>query len=77
MPVYKVKSPAGERLVKAGTKSTAINHVIREQITAEPLTADEVADAAAAGVKIEVAAAPEKADGEQVPQSNEGEKTNV
>lgn len=55
MPVYKVKSPNGERLVKAGTKSTAINHVIRDQVTAEPLTADEVADAAAAGVKIEVA----------------------
>lgn len=55
MPVYKVKSAAGERIVLAKNQATAINHVIRPGVTAESLTADDVAKIAAAGTKIETA----------------------
>lgn len=57
MPVYKVQQEGQPlRLVKAGAKTTAINHVIRNTITAEPLSPDELADLYAAGHKVETAA---------------------
>jgi len=62
MPVYKVKTPAGETLVKAVNKSAAINHVIRNMVTAENMTADDVAEAASLGLKIEIASGQEKPD---------------
>lgn len=41
MPIYLVITPAGERLVDAPTKSSAINHVIRPGVTAQALSVDD------------------------------------
>ncbi len=59
MPVYLVKTPLGDRLVKATNKSVAINHVIRDTIDAESLTTDDLVVHIADGLSVETAA-PEK-----------------
>ena len=60
MPIYLVKGPGeNQRLVNAGAKSTAINHVIRDTITAEPVSATELAEWLETGLKIEKATAPD------------------
>ncbi len=43
MSVYKVTTPTGVRLVDAKTAAAAINHVTKPGVTAEPLTASELA----------------------------------
>lgn len=53
MPIYLVKGPAGERLVSAEQKATAINHVIRDSITAEPVTATQLVDLMQSGLTVE------------------------
>lgn len=55
MPVYEVNHGQETRIVKAGAKSTAINHVIRDTITAKALSPDELADMIEKGMKIETA----------------------
>ncbi len=42
MPIYHVKTPTSEHIVEAGTKAAAVNHVVRETITAENLTATDL-----------------------------------
>jgi len=42
--IYLVKTPSGESLVKADNKQQAINHIIRKDVTAEALTAEQTAD---------------------------------
>ncbi len=42
MPIYLVKAPSGDKLVDAGTKAGAINHVVHGTITAEAVTASEL-----------------------------------
>lgn len=55
MPVYLVKGPAGDRLVEAEQKTTAINHVIRDSVTAEPVSASELLVHMNNGMKVETA----------------------
>lgn len=58
MPIYKVKAQDGKpRGVKATTKSVAVNHVIRDTVSAEVMTAEEVYEFTKAGGVIEEAAA--------------------
>lgn len=57
MTVYKVTTPTETRVVKADTKAAAINHVIKPGVSAEALTADQVVDLMATGVKVETATA--------------------
>lgn len=40
--LYHVKTPTGEHIVEASSKSVAINHVVRETITANNLTASDL-----------------------------------
>jgi len=42
MPIYLVKTPNGQKMVNAPTKARAINHVIKNTITAEALSAETV-----------------------------------
>lgn len=42
MPIYLVKAPSGDKLVDAGTKAGAINHVVHSTVTAEAVTASEL-----------------------------------
>jgi Tfp pilus assembly pilus retraction ATPase PilT len=42
--IYLVKTPTGENLVKADNKQQAINHIIRKDVTASTLTAEQTAD---------------------------------
>lgn len=42
MPVYLVKSPSGETLVDASNRNSAINHVIKNQVSAEAMTPSEI-----------------------------------
>lgn len=55
MPVYLVKSPTGDRLVEAGQKATAVNHVIRDMVLAAPVSASELVKLLASGLKVETA----------------------
>ena len=42
MPIYLVKSPDGQKLIDASTKSVAINHAIKHSVTAETVSASEL-----------------------------------
>jgi hypothetical protein len=42
MPIYHVKTPSAEHIVDAGNQYAAINHVVRETITAKCLTASDL-----------------------------------
>lgn len=67
MPVYLVKSPTGDRLVEAAQKSTAINHVIRNTITAEPVSASELVKLMADNMKVEQATVEKTVDSKDLP----------
>ena len=71
--IYLVETPTGRRLVRAINKSAAINYTIRATVQAKPLTAAEVVDLIAGGLKVEEVltqpAAPETA-----PQATESQK---
>jgi len=51
--VYHVQTPNGDRLIKASSKSVAVNHVVKNTITAKSVTASEMADLIDKGLKIE------------------------
>ena len=53
--IYHVKTPAGDRLIKAGSKSVAINHAVKSLVEAKSDTATEMADLMASGLVIEEA----------------------
>ncbi len=53
--IYHVKTPAGDRLIKAGSKSVAINHAVKSLVEAKSVTATEMADLMASGLVIEEA----------------------
>lgn len=56
MPVYLVTDPSGAtRLVDANTKQTALNHVVGQSYTVEPVTTSELAAYMRAGAQIESA----------------------
>lgn len=55
MPIYHVKTPNSEHVVKASTQAAAINHVVRETITAKNLTATDLAYLLEKGFKLETA----------------------
>ncbi len=57
MPIYLVKTAQGNRLVDAKHKAQAINHVVKDTITAEPITASDMVTQMDAGLKVEKAAA--------------------
>ena len=42
--IYLVKTPAGQRLVEAGTKGQAINHCVTTDYSAEPISAARAND---------------------------------
>ena len=44
MAIYLVKAPSGERLVQADTKTGAIKHVMNSEVSAEALSAVELAN---------------------------------
>lgn len=53
--VYKVTTPTGVRLVKAGNKIQAHMHVARSTITADLASQDDLIDLVGKGVKVEEA----------------------
>lgn len=55
--IYKVKTPAGERLVEANTKSQAINHCVDADYSAEPVSASDMYAMIQAGKTVEKAGA--------------------
>lgn len=55
MPVYHVKTPSGEHLVDATNKAAAVNHVIRNTVTAESVTASEMVKHMQAGLTVQTA----------------------
>ncbi len=42
--IYLVKSPTGDRLVKATNRSVAINHVVQDTVTAKAVNPSELVD---------------------------------
>lgn len=57
MPIYLVKAPSGDKLVDAGTKAGAINHVVHGTVTAEVLNPSELVELIQdKGMKVEKAA---------------------
>jgi len=56
MRIYKVKTPAGERLVEANTRGQAINHCVSSDYSAEPVGASEMYALIQAGKKVETLA---------------------
>jgi hypothetical protein len=57
MPVYHVKTPSGEHLVDATTKAAAINHIIRNSVTADPLKSSDLVKLMQKGLTVETASA--------------------
>lgn len=60
MPVYYIKTPSGEHLIDATNKHTAINHVVRDTITAESITASDLVLLMQKGLTVETAGESEK-----------------
>ena len=61
MAIYLVTTPKEKRLVKSDTKAAAINHVIRPGVTAEAVSAEDLADMMTGGMKVETAVADKEA----------------
>ncbi len=40
--VYHIKTPSGERLIKASTRNVAINFAVKSSVTAKSVTASEM-----------------------------------
>lgn len=55
MPIYHVKTPTGERLIKAKNQYEAHNFVARGLITVTNLSAEDAAEKAFGGMKLETA----------------------
>ena len=56
--IYLVETPNEQRLVRANTRATAVNHVVKETIHARPVTADELLtlmDEKGMGIAVETA----------------------
>ena len=55
MAVYLVVTPNGKRLIQADLKSVAVNHVVRQNVTAEAVTAEELLEYIGQGMVVEKA----------------------
>lgn len=51
--VYLVKTPNKQRLIKANSRSVAINFAVRSEVTAKSVTASEMVDLLQSGMTIE------------------------
>lgn len=63
--IYKVKTPTGDRLVEASTKSQAINHCVSTDYQADPISSSDLYAAMQSGAQVEKVmpqAAPKKSD---------------
>lgn len=55
LKIYKVNTPDGSRLVRAGDKRQALNHVARLTITVALASQDDLIDLVRDGIKVETA----------------------
>jgi ribosomal protein S9 len=55
MAVYLTESPQGKLLVNARTNAQAVNHVVKNTVTAKVVTAEEAVKLMQDGVKVESA----------------------
>lgn len=53
--VYLVKTPSGDRLVEAGSKTVAINHAVKSEIECRSVTASELIQLMNQGMEVEQA----------------------
>lgn len=53
--IYLVKTPSGDRLIKAGSKSVAVNHAVKSMIEARSVTASELVELMDKGLTVEEA----------------------
>lgn len=53
--VYLVKTPSGDRLVEAGSKTVAINHAVKSEIECRSVTASELIQLMNQGMVVEQA----------------------
>ncbi len=58
--IYLVKTPAGERLVEAGTKGQAINHCVSTDYSADPISASDLHAYLQQGANVEKVVTKEK-----------------
>lgn len=65
--IYLIKTPSGERLIEANSRTTAINHAVKSEVTAKSLTAVELADYLQRGFTVEKAGT--LSDGQEIPAS--------
>ena len=72
MPVYLVKSPAGDRLVDAPNKTAAVKFVVGDTVTAEAVTTSEMAALLKGGMQLESAELPTVETAEQEETDGEG-----
>ncbi len=56
MPVYHVKTPTSEHLVKAEYKGQAVSHVVKATVQAESINTDRMVELLTKGLQIEEAA---------------------
>lgn len=58
MPVYLVETPNGKRLIRAKSQHTALNFVVKKDVTVKPVTPDtllDLTDKKGGGMIVEVA----------------------
>ena len=53
MAVYLIETPSGDRLIEARTQASAINHVMKSEITATTLNTTALVQKIKAGMEIE------------------------
>lgn len=57
--IYLVETEKGKRLVQAGSKTVAINHVVKSTVNARAVTASELVELMDEGITVEHAGQPE------------------
>lgn len=62
--IYHVKTPSGERLIEATSRSVAINFAVKSSVTAKSVTASELHALTKSGLQVEIAE-PKKLDENQ------------
>ena len=59
--IYLIEIDGDKRLVQAGSKSVAVNHIVKDALKARSVTASEVVDLMKAGIEVEEAGKPPEA----------------
>ena len=59
--VYLITTKTQQRIVQAGSKSTAINHVVKSEIECRAITASELVELLGFGLVVETASTPKDA----------------